>query len=206
MNLNDYEGVWKRQELPVGADADLSNLRNTFETKRRKMAAALLVRDWIEIGACGIVVVSYGFYWRQTGPSGWPMGMAILLVLGVAAFFLRERRRARHVRLGADAPLVAKVEADIAELRHQCHLIQNVWAWYLAPCAGAMAIHCWVIVRRAPEWSSLHEPWFLLGVGLFLAVVIWLAWLINRRALRQRLKPRLAELEKLQRELTAAGG
>ena len=37
MNWNDYEAVWKRQELPVGADADLATLRETFETKRRKM-------------------------------------------------------------------------------------------------------------------------------------------------------------------------
>jgi hypothetical protein len=153
------------------------------------------------MGACGVVVVSYGFYWRQTGPSGWPMGVAIVLVLGVALRFIRERLRIRRQVLGADAPLVTKVEADIAELRRQCHLIRNLWFWYLAPCAGAMAIHCWVIVRRAPAWSPIHGPWFLLGVGLFLSVIVWFAWLINRRALRERLEPRLAELEKLHQHL-----
>jgi hypothetical protein len=202
MNWSDYEAVWKRQELPVGADADLANLRATFETKRRKMAAAMLVRDWTEIGACVVVVVAYGFYWRQSGPSGWPMGLAILLILGVALIFARERLRVRRLRLGADAPLLTKVEADIAELRHQCRLIGNLWKWYLGPCAGAMAIHWWVIVHRAPAWGPLQGPWFLVGTGLFLVVLLWFAWLINRQALRKRLEPRLAELEKLRRDLT----
>jgi hypothetical protein len=204
MNLSDYEAVWKRQELPVGINADPVNLRETFETKRRKMAAAILVRDWMEIMASGVVVVFYGFYWRQSGPSGWPMAGAILLVFIVAAFFLRERIRARRLRLGADATLLTKVEADVAELRHQCNLARTVWKWYLAPCAGAIAIHCWVIVQRTPAWSPLRQPLGLLCLGAFFAAVIFFAWVINRRALRKRLEPRLAELEKLRRELLSA--
>jgi len=205
MNWNDYEAVWKRQELPVGVEADLANLKNTFETKRRKMAAALLVRDWLEIGACGVVVVSYGFYWRQIGPAGWPMGVAIVLILGVAAFFLRERLRARSRRLGVDVPLVTKVEADIAELRHQCRLIRSLWVWYLAPCAGAMAIHCWMIIQRSPAWSPLRHPLGMFCIGIILAATIGFVCVINRHALRKRLEPRLAELEKLHRELQQPG-
>ena len=34
----------------------------------------------------------------------------------------------------------AKLEADLAELRHQRRLLLNVWAWYLAPCLGAIII------------------------------------------------------------------
>ena len=99
MNWNDYEAVWKRQELPVGADADLTALKETFETKRRKLAATLLIRDWTEISACAVVVAFYAWFWRSIGPSGWPMAVAMLLILGVAGVFLRERRRTRRKRL-----------------------------------------------------------------------------------------------------------
>ena len=206
MNWNDYEAVWKRQELPIGANADLANLRATFETKRRKLAAAIQVRDFAEAGAGLIIAAAYAFFWWQLGRAGWPLAFGIVLILGVVGFFVRERLRARRLRLGADAPLVAKVEADIAELRHQCHLIRSLWAWYLAPCAGAIAIQCWVIVRRATAWSPVHELWFLLCLGLFFAVTFWLAWLLNRQALRKQLEPRLVELEKLHCDLTGTNG
>jgi hypothetical protein len=202
MNWNDYEAVWKRQELPVGANADLAGLRATFETKRRKLAAAIQVRDFAEAGAGLIIAAAYAFFWWQVGRAGWPLAFAIVLILGVVGFFVRERLRARRLRLGVDAPLVAKVTADIAELRHQCRLIRSLWAWYLAPCAGAIAIQCWVIIRRAPAWSPVHEFWFLFGLGFCFAVVFWLAWWMNRHALRKQLEPRLAELEKLHRDLT----
>lgn len=206
MNWNDYEAAWKRQPLPRGADADLADLKQTFETKHRKMAASLLVRDGVELLACAVVLVAYVGYWRKVGAIGWPMGVAILLILVVAGMFIRERLRARRLRLGTDASLLAKVEADIAELRHQCRLIGNVWKWYLTPCAGAMAIHFWVIVRRAPAWSPVREPWTIAAAVFFMALAIWFAWLINRRALRRRMEPRLAELEKLRQELLDKNG
>ena len=206
MNWNDYEAVWKRQELPVGANADLANLRATFETKRRKLAAAIQVRDFAEGGAGLIVAAAYAFFWWQLGRAGWPMAFAIVLILGVVGFFVRERMRARRLHLGADATLMAKVAADIAELRHQCRLIRSLWAWYLAPCAGAIAIQCWLIIHRAPAWSPVHASWFLLSLALCFAVVFWLAWLLNRHVLRKQLEPRLVELEKLHRDLTGTNG
>ena len=45
MKFSDYEAAWKRQPLPRGADSDLSALKQTYETQRRKTAGAFLVRD-----------------------------------------------------------------------------------------------------------------------------------------------------------------
>lgn len=205
MNWNDYEAVWKRQELPRGEAAGLPDLYATFETKQRKLHGAILVRDLAEAGAGVVVAAAYVFYWWQVGRAGWPMAFALGLILGVTGFFVRERFRARRLRLGADAPLLAKVEADLAELRHQCRLVRTVWAWYLAPCAGAIAIHMTVMIQRAPAWSPLRQPLVIAGFGVFFAATIGLAWAMNRRALRKRLEPRLAELEKLHRDLQQLG-
>ena len=201
MNWSDYEAAWRRQELPVGIGADLSTLRATFEAKSRTMYGALLVRDLAESGAGLVVVGAYVFFWWQLKAAGWPMAIAIALILGVSGFFVRERLRARRMRLGADAPLLAKVEADIAELRHQRRLLRTVWAWYLAPCAVAIAIQVAVIIHRLPSWDPLREPAIFLAFFAFFALVFWFAWHINRRALRKRIQPRLAELEKLRDDL-----
>jgi MFS family permease len=200
MNWNDYEGVWKRQELPVGADADVATLRTTLETKRRKLYATLLVRDLTEAVAGIVVAVAYAYFWWKVGKSGWPLSLAIVLILGVSGFFVRERFRTRRLRLSAKAPLLAKVDADIAELRHQRRLLLNIWSWYLAPCAAAMAIQGAVIFRR-PVWDSNRNPFVLAGFGVFFALIFWFVWTINRRAVRKQIEPRLAELEKLRHDL-----
>lgn len=204
MNFSNYEAAWKRQPLPHGADADLGELKQTFETKRRKMAAALLLRDWVEIVACGIGVVFYLGFWRKIGSGAWPMAFAILLILSVAGMLIRERLRSRRNRLQADAPLLAKIAAELDELRHQRRLLLHVWLWYLGPCAGAILIHAIVIVRSAPEWSPVRHPVSLLVIGLAIGATCWFVWIINRQAVRLRIEPRIAELEKLQRDQLSA--
>jgi hypothetical protein len=40
--------------------------------------------------------------------------------------------------------------------------------------------------------------------GMVVAGAFWFAWFINRRAVRNRIDPRLEELEELRRELDAS--
>ncbi len=214
MNWNDYEAVWKRQELPVGAGADLPRLRETFETKRRRLAATLLVRDLLETSAGLFASGVFAYVWWHIGKEGWPIALAIILMLGLSGFFLRERLRAHRHRLGPDAPLLARLEAEIAGLRHQRHLLLNLWSWYLAPCAGAIVIFVATLVRllitQAPPelFTKLWEhPIVVVGVILPVVavqfLVFWGVWALNRRAVRKGVEPRLAELEKLHRDLLA---
>jgi len=203
MNLNDYEGVWKRQELPVGAEADLAILRETFETKRRKMAATLSARDIVEASAGVVVAVAFGFKWWQIGKEGWPIALAIALILGVATFFIRERFRAHRIRLRTDAPLLAKLGADIAELQHQRHLLFNVSIWYIAPCVASMLIFAATISVNSPTPLS-RDPLFQAFYWLFAAILCWAIWWLNRRAVCKQIDPRIAELEKLRTDLLSS--
>lgn len=201
MNWSDYEAVWKRQEPPVGAAADVASLRTTLETKSRKLHATLLVRDLTEATAGVVIAVAYAYFWWKVGKMGWPLGIAIILILGLTAFFLRERLRARRLRLPTEAPLLAKVDADIAELRHQRHLVLNLWYWYLGPCAMAMALQGYVIYQRAKPWDLIHGSYGLAGLVASGVLTFWFVWFLNRQAVRKRIEPRLAELEKLRHDL-----
>ena len=205
MNWNDYEAAWKRQELPVGAKADLDILKATFESKHRKMAAVLSASDLLEAGAGVVSCVAYGFVWSKMGRSGWPIAISIALVLAVVAVLIRERVVARRNRLGPEATLLAKVEADMAVLHRRRRLTMGLWIWYLGPTALSMVIVGQTICASRPEMDIARDPFFLGGFYAFFALLLWFAWEINRRAVIKRLDPRLEELEKLRREISSEG-
>jgi hypothetical protein len=104
--------------------------------------------------------------------------------------------------LGSDAPLLAKLEADLAELRHQRRLLLNVGKWYLTPCIAAAAVVACTALVHAPIALSAK---LLAGVImlLILALTCWGVWALNRWAVRKCLDPRLEELEKLHQALIA---
>jgi hypothetical protein len=201
MNLSDYEAVWKRQPPPVGANADLTILKQTFEKKSRRQAAHIQVRDYAEASSGIFVAIAYGFHWWQIGPAGWPLAIGILLILWVVAFFIRERLRARRNLARADTTLLVKIAHDLAELQHQRKLCRQVWAWYLAPCVGAMLAQSIVIFQHSKPWSVMREPAGIVSMIILISLPCWFAWLINLRAIRKTIEPRIAELEKLQRAL-----
>lgn len=206
MNWHDWQMLWQRQEEPVGATADVALLKQAFEDKRRKLARSLFVRDIAEAAAGVFVSVVLAYMGWHLKKIGWPIAIAEVSVLGVTGFFVRERIRTRRQRLGADAPLLTKLDADIAELRHQRRLLWNVWPWYLGPLAIAWAI---VVVTAFANTDAigremLKDPLVLGFTGGYVVLCIvlaWVVWKVNRRAVRTHLDPRLEELDKLRREI-----
>lgn len=198
MKWSDCEALWVRQEVPAGAAAEIAALEATFEARRQRAAAARLVRDVLEGSAGPLVCVGFALLWWRTGSSGWPIALAILLVLGVSTLVFRARLRARRGRPGAEAPLLTKVEADIAELRRERRQLLTMRTWYLGPVFAAILLVPALLSLRLLAWG----PWFSAG---FYLVVSALAWVVNRREVRRRIDPRLDELERLQRGLLARG-
>jgi hypothetical protein len=215
MNWNDYEAAWKRQPLPAGAEADLAGLRGTFEAKRRRLAATLKMRDYLESAAGLLVAGAFGWTAWHMGVDGWPAWLAALLMAGLSGLFLRERLRAHRLRLGPDASVLAKIEADLAELRHQHRLLVNVGSWYLLPCAGAIVLFGFATIRKGlrelpPDFlpKLWEHPWLVAGVAGYFVIVLpllfWGIWAMNRRVVRLNIEPRMAELEKLRGDVAQA--
>lgn len=214
MNWDDCAGIWKRQPLPVGAGASTAELVRTFAAKSRRLAAALWLRDVIEALAGLLLVGVYAVMWWRIGGEGWPLAGAILLMLGLTGFFVRERVRARRCRPSPEAPLRVRLEAELTELQHQRRLLSRVGTWYLLPCALAVGCCLAAVIPRAvrqlpPEfWTRLGEhPLLMVGMvgsfGLILVGVFGGVWMLNRRAVRKDLEPRIEELERLRGEFAA---
>lgn len=203
MNWREMEAAWRRQEPTVESRAELSELVTSFEAKRQKLASTLLVRDWIEAGAG--LMVSLVFMMDAVGGRGvaWLEWLAIALVMGVTLFFVSERVRARRARLGAEAPLRQKLEAEIAEVRHQCRLLRRVMWWYVGPLM--LAIVLFLCAKVAPQVDRLGiVGWGALAVyAIGCGALAWWVRGLNLRAVRRQLEPRLAELEQQRQELIA---
>lgn len=205
MNLNDWDFVWRRQELPVGPEADIAQLRQSYEAKSRKQARALLVRDLTEASASAFLAIGLSKE-AMHAKSAWLVWLAVAILLTIGGVFVRERLRARRLRLDSSAPLLTKLEADLAELRHQHRLISRVGVWYFGPLAFVMVLvgAAKVMNLTATEQLMLEDPFTLACLGGYLALCLILfigGYAINRRAVRKRIEPRIAELEKLQHEL-----
>jgi len=212
MNYDDWEMLWRRQEPPIGKAADLEALKVTFEPKRRKLARAVLVRNLLEgYGGFLMAAIFVGLAWR-IGRAAWPILIGAGLILGVSVVFLRDLRRVRRSRLGPEAPMLAKLAAEIAELRHQRRLLSHVGTWYFLPYLAAIVIIGSTLAvvsgRKAPPGLLLELlttpaslAWIIVMIATIGLALFW-AWRANRLAVRKHLDPRLEELEKLQQELT----
>lgn len=190
--------------------ADLEEVRQTFEAKRRKLARTLLARDVTEGSAGGVVALAFAAIGWNMKTAGLPIAVAVLLILGVTGFFIRERIRARGQRVGPAAPLLVRLDAEIDELRHQRRLLWNVWPWYLGPIVVAWTIVGATMLANAGPIGreTLRSRFGVIALGgyvAFCAVLFWATWAMNRRAVRKTVDPRLLELEKLRAALVSAG-
>lgn len=201
MNWNELKSTWAVQPSPALENSGLGPMQK-FERSSRKLARTLFRRDWIEAAAGVVLVVHYARQWWRFGPAYWPYGLAILIIVGITVFFIRERIRTRGLRLGPDTPLLAKLDADLEELRHQRGLLRNVAIWYLAPLTLAATITQGTRVLNQPEilhGRSLAHFW-LVHVLVF-AIAGWGVWRLNRRAVRKKIEPLIIELEQLRANL-----
>ena len=202
MNWNELKTTWASQKLTTTPLTDPEALRRDFEAKRRRFARTFFWRDVREAAAGLFVAGVFAYVGWQMGRVGWPIALAVVLMLGLTGFFVRERFRAHRQKVGADASLVAKLEAEIAELRRQRGLLLNVGTWYLAPCIGAAAIVAATTLIHAPRPLAAKLLAGLIML-IFLALVSWGVWALNRWAVRKQIDPRLEELEKLHQSLLA---
>jgi hypothetical protein len=205
MNWNDLEIIWRRQQLPTGANSDLATLRETFESKSRKTRLRIQLRNLSEGGAGLIVIpVFLRFAW-VLGRDAWPLFISALILAGITFRFFSDALRVYRTRLGPEASLLAKVGAEIAELRHQRKFLSRWESWYLLPCAAAIALGFWGLIRGRHEAVPADylrvlftTPATLVFILLFVGTVTtatWMAWRAVKKSISGQIEPRICELE-----------
>jgi hypothetical protein len=202
MNWDDLTEAWRKQPQEGVPSARYEVLKAKFEKESRRLARRLFWRDIRELLAALLVVFAFGKAAIRKGPDGWPLWIATILVLGVAAGFLKERIRAHRKKTGPNASLLEKIDADLGELKYQRQILLKVGTWYLGPC-----VLSWLIVMASTRFHGLggylRTP---LQMGAYFAGSIVLFWFIlklNRRAVRKGIEPQIADLERLKNGLVS---
>lgn len=214
MNWNEWEMIWRRQQAPIGAGADLALLKQTFEEQRKKLRRSVLLRNVSE-GVTGLALFTLlAFIGARAGVGGWRMWTGLTLLLGVSLVFAFDSVRARRSRVPGDATILAKIDAEIAELRHQRRLLARIGLWYFLPLTASflLIVSAWVarIGREIPP-GMLHDAvhdavntpriiiWLILTPAITGGAIVWI-WLVQVKSIRTRVNARLEELKKLRED------
>lgn len=201
MNWNELQRAWQGELLRLSPGrwnpAD-------FAARRRRLARTLAVRDWTEAAAGAVVASGFACFLLFFRISDWRGWAAVLLTAMVSVAFVRERWRARRARPPVEAALLARLEAEIVELRHQRNLLRGILWWYLSPLGVAMLLFTWSLfahIEAAGVTPDVTMLWFLGAATLGLGAAIW--WL-NRWTVRAWLEPLLEACERERAELAAS--
>jgi len=200
MKWIDCEAAWKRQPVAKAGAAEVEALERSFESKRRQMSQARFVRAVIEGSMAPLVCLAIGVAWWIRGRGGWPTLFAVALILigSGAAWFLC--RRARRPGPSADAPLLAKVRADIDELQRERGRLLTLRSSAYGPVIAVVLLIPFILYIA----SDRRADSFAVAFSLYYSVTLVAGWLLNRREVRARIDPRLDELEKLRQALATA--
>jgi Na+/melibiose symporter-like transporter len=201
MNWNELEHEWRLRSAAFAPPA--WNLAE-FEQQRRRRARQFALRDWLEAGTGFAVAALFAVFLGLLGVRHWAGWGAVGIVVLVSVVFLRERRRAAHAQVSAEAPLRTRLAAEIIELRHQRTLLRRVVWWYLVPLLAAgglfvFALHEWV--EASGGRLALTPLLWLAAGGAGLGIAVW--WL-NRLAVTTWIEPQLADCERALAELDGA--
>ena len=201
MNWNDLEVMWRRQPVPERTDADLSELRATFEAKRRKTKLIVQLRNGSEAGAGMVVIIFIGRQIWKLGSVAWPLYISLAFILGITARFALDYWRAYRIRLGPEATVLAKIDAEIAELRHQRRFLAHWETWYLLPCLGILVTGFWGISRAKRDafaadfvrmlFTTPATLTFIIAMVGFIAFALVLAARSVRRTISKNITPRI---------------
>lgn len=210
MNFDDYETLWRAQNssaLPPPAlasehDAVVDRVRR----ESRRFDRAVFWRDAREISISFILALVFALSaWDHTenGHVAWGRWIAVALVLGVAIILLRDRRNMPKQPV-AEGSMLDRIDGALAALRHQARVLREVPLNYALPLALATISFGLDSILEAGGMAALRGPGGAVILGTGLAVGGFVVWL-NRFALRRVIQPKIAELERLRRDLTDIG-
>lgn len=196
MEPDALQRAWRSQEIQQ-VTIDVESLLDLMKRNHREFQSMIFRRDVIEIGTGLAMTVLFTVFALDSGSWSWFVMAAACLF--VALFMLIDRRQQRRRSPSNVETLATWLERNQSDVEHQIWLLRNVFWWYLLPpLIGFTCVYgyyIWQAIQAGAAYSSVTAVLVALFVGT--CVFLYGVYLLNQRAVRTELLPRLEELQRL---------
>ena len=199
MNFDDLQKAWQSQDAGARVAINADVLLREVQRNQHQFRATIFWRDVREVGMAYLLAAFFSYQSLRQGD--WTSILIGIACFGVGTFMLVDRLLQRRKQTTARDPLKRCIEGSLKEVNHQIWLLKNVFWWYLAPIAAALAIFLGHSVWRAANIGfNILAPSVVLGAVVAVVVIgllYWAIYWVNQFAVRKSLAPRRQELETL---------
>src|SRR4051812_7123577 len=187
MNDDELRRLWQEQPLRT-PDSSAEKLVSAMQTRMTGFRHCLDARDRLELWACALVIIVFGYFiYNERAPIS---RLGYLIVVGSTIFVAWKLVHARRTAPPAPpgATLVESLRADLNSVRTQSRLLGSILWWYLLPPGIGLLVATWGMR------INLHAK--IPATVFYVALYAFIYWL-NQRARSKQLLPVEAQLQSL---------
>ena len=186
---------------------DVQTVLKQVQERQREFNRSVFWRDVREIAASLVVAAVFALIGVAPPFGGWPFYAAAALMLGVGLLMMVDRVRQRHLAQAFGESAKDYIERSLMQVNHQIRLLENVFWWYVLPCAIAYVLVGAHVVATASSQLQGQMAYRLvmamvLGGTALGGTVFCTVYRMNRSAVRTDLVPRQEQLRNLSRALS----
>ena len=193
--------TWQAQEIPPVVTVDAELLLAIVKRNHREFRAMILRRDALEIGVAIPLLILFTLLGLRLSWAWFVLAAACLFIV---VFMLVDRGRQRLRRPSGAESIAEWLERSQSDVEHQIWLLKNVFWWYLLPPSIGIVVASADLVWQVRGTGLGFHVAVVIATGMFAlcTLVYWKIYLLNQRAVRKELLPRLEELRGLSESLT----
>lgn len=198
MELNELKQVWKQQNIDSKMEYSQSELMLLINNKMLSLEKEIKSRDRLEIIACVVIVLFFGYILFTTQSLWKQIGSATLMLSGVfIAYKLKSAQITRPDEPSQyDHSMQEHLSWELQQVRRQKKLLKNVAWWYIAPIVVGL-----LFFTIGFESGIITQVVYMAVVLAFSAFV----WHLNQRTVQKKFDPLIKEITEARDSLNESG-
>lgn len=188
MKLDELKRTWKEQKSSSRIEYSKSEIMMLINNKMISFEKDIKSRDRLEIIACVLVIIFFGFILFTTESPWKQAGSAVLIAS--AAFIWYKLKATQKETFGdehsPDRPMSEYLNLELQTIRKHKRLLQNMAWWYLSPMFVGL-----LLFTIGFNTSLLWKVVYLAVVTVLLGFI----WKLNQNAVQKKFDPMINEIE-----------